>query len=162
MIICETNIYYLLCFNITINNITSLAFKRLKSLTRGIQSLHMAVSLEEKLRGFKFDVFLLRQKAKKTPQRTQPVASILNSTLTVQEHHTCAGWLVVNHCFQVIHFLSPCKTNVQIFKTLSTTVMLQESVSSRGTDGGNLHSCANADGGTGSGECAMVQSAASQ
>lgn len=35
------------------------------------------------------------------------VTKMLAVTLTVREQHAQAGWLVVNHCFQVLHFLSP-------------------------------------------------------
>lgn len=106
-------------------------------------------------------MFSLWQKTKKTPQPSPPVTSTLSSTLTVQERRTHAGWLVVNHCFQVIHFLSPCKTNVQIFKTLTTTAMRSRvSEFTRHGQRDGLRSCAIAGAWTGSGYGAMVQNAA--
>lgn len=108
-----------------------------------------------------FEVFLLRQKkTKKTPQSSQPVTLMLNSTPTVQECRTHAGWLVVNHCFQVIHFLSPCKTKVQIFKTSATTAMLSRvsEFTARETTCTAVRTPVEA--GTGSGDGAMVQNAA--
>lgn len=109
---------------------------------------------------FIWGVFVAAKKTKKTPQSSQPVTLMLNSTPTVQECRTHAGWLVVNHCFQVIHFLSPCKTNVQIFKTSATTAVLSRvsEFTARETTCTAVRTPVEA--GTGSGDGAMVQNAA--